>query len=88
MLSFRPVVTAKLISVVIFCPPYIAHFLVKLSQCAIHQHLLTKVFLQNKTKNRDVKISVVIPHRHPSTSYGPDIIRNKVTWSTALIQHC
>jgi len=53
MLSFRPVVIAKLLSVVIFCPQYIAHFLVKLSQCAIHQHLLTKVFLQNKKqKNR------------------------------------
>jgi hypothetical protein len=71
MLSFRPVETAKLTPVVIFCPPYIVYFLVKLSQCAIHQHLLTKVFLHNK-KIRGVKISVVISHRHPLTSYGPD----------------
>jgi hypothetical protein len=87
MLSFRPVGTAKLISAVIFCSPYNAHFLVKLSQCAIHQHLLTKVFLHNK-KIRGVKVSVDILHRHPLTSYGPDIIINKATWSATLIQHC
>ena len=58
MLSFRPEVTAMLISVVIFCPPYIAHFLVKVSHCAIQQHLLTKVFLQNKTKKIEALKSV------------------------------
>ena len=88
MLGFRPVGTAKLIPVVIFCSPYIAHFLVKLSQCAIHQHLLPKVFLHNNKKIRGVKVSVVISHRHPLTSYGQDITRNKTTWSTTLIQLC